>query len=231
MKIKEFLPPGIRQQQDLNSIIWQDENTIHPEVRAKLIKIASFFKEYIEIDFPIVDIVVTGGQTGKFYTESSDLDLHLITDFDKIDCDQEVAELFDTKRNLFNKEYNIKIKGIPVEVYVEDVKQPAVGGAYSILKQQWLRQANQPNGQIDDEKIKIKSQELFDLISKSLTLDNLELLDQMKDLIWNYRKQGLQKQGEFGVANLVFKSLRNSGILDQLRSKIKDLESQKFGLK
>ena len=49
-------------------------------------------------------------------------------------------------------------------------------------------------------------------------------------MIWQYRKLGLAKEGEFGTANLVFKTLRNSGILQRLVDKILELENQKLSL-
>lgn len=229
MKIIEFLQPGIEQHDTLNPLLWQDNNLL-PEVKQKLLDIAKHFKKFVDIEFPVVDVVITGGQTGRYYTKQSDLDLHLITDFKQIECDQEVEELFDTKKMLYKKRYDITIKGIDVELYVEDISKPAIGGSYSIVKDQWLRPSTEPKSQVDKLAIEKQSQKLAQLIQKTISTGDLELLHKLKDNLGLYRRAGLAKQGEYGTANLVFKTLRNSGHIDQLRSAIKDLESKNLSL-
>ena len=230
MKILEFLKPGYKEQLDLNPSIWQDENNLQPEVKEQIAKIAQHFKQFVDVEFPVLDIVVTGGQTGKYYTEDSDLDIHLITNYNQIDCDQEIAELFNTKKTLYKKTYDIKIKGIEVELYVEDIEMPAVGGAFSLVKNKWIRNPTQPNREIDKEKIENLSLKLSQKILKALSSNKLDTLKEVKRMIWQYRKLGLAKEGEFGTANLVFKTLRNSGILQRLVDKILELENQKLSL-
>ncbi len=230
MRILEFLKPGYIEQSQLNPEIWQDSNNIKPEIKNKIIEIAAHFKDFVDINFPVLDIVITGGQTSQFYTDSSDLDIHLITDFNKIKCDQEVAELFTTKKSLYKKNYDIKIKGIEVELYVEDLKMPAVGGSFSLIKDKWIRPPTTPSQKIDKEKISKLSLEFSKKIIKSLSTDNLNNLKQVKELIWSYRKLGLAKQGEYGTANLVFKTLRNSGILQKLIDRIRELENQQLSI-
>jgi hypothetical protein len=68
----------------------------------------------------VEDITITGGQVSYYYTDKSDLDLHLIVDMNNTTCDREAAELFDTKRLLYAEEHNIEVYGIPVGLYVED---------------------------------------------------------------------------------------------------------------
>ena len=231
MKIIEFLKPGIVVQKNLNPVVWDSDSRIHADVKEKLLIIAQHFKEYVEVDFPIIDVIITGGQTGKYYTEQSDLDLHLVTDYDQIECDRELEELFQTKKTLYKKDFDISIKGIPVELYVEDKKTPAVGGAYSLVNDKWIRMSTSPKDPIDQELIDTQSEKLGKLIARAVVSNDLELLYKIKDFLQDYRRKGLKNQGEFGVANLVFKTLRNSGILDQLKIKIKRLESDKLGLK
>ena len=42
----------------------------------------------------------------------------------------------------------------------------------------------------------------------------------MKDKLKNYRKSGLEKEGEYSYENLVFKYLRRSGLLEKLYNTI-----------
>jgi len=230
MRISEFLSSEFSVKRDLNPAIWNN-NQIIPEVKEKLLTIARHFADYVDVDFPILDVVITGGMTGQYYTEHSDLDLHLITDYQKIDCDQEVEELFDTKKNLYKREYDITIKGIPVELYVEDINRPAIGGSYSLLRDKWLRKPSEPTKNIDSELVQAQTDKLASLLTKAFSLDDLDFLKKTKIFLWHYRKQGLAKEGEFGTANLVFKSLRNLGLLDKLRNRIKELENKSLSLK
>ena len=71
----------------------------------------------------MVDIIITGGQTGKYYTSQSDLDLHLITDYRQIDCDQELEELFDTKRMLYMPT-SILLMGLGQECEIVEILTP-----------------------------------------------------------------------------------------------------------
>ena len=44
------------------------------------------------------------------------------------------------------------------------------------------------------------------------------------------RKAGLERAGEWSTENLVFKILRNLGMIDQLAEKIRELEDQELSL-
>lgn len=230
MKIIEFLKFEFNDQKELNTLLWKNSETLKPEIRLHLLKIATHFKKYVGVEFPIKDVIITGGQTNKFYTEHSDIDLHLITDFSKIDCDEEIYELFDTKRKLYQKEYDIQINGIPVELYIENINQPSVGGSYSIITNKWIKHSTNPPTEINQEKILKVSEKLFNIINYALSSNDVNKLQTLKSQIWKYRKMGLAKDGEYGTGNLVFKTLRNSGILKSLLDKIKDLENKNLSI-
>lgn len=230
MKIVEFLPPGIESHKELNPYIW-DGSQLKSAVKQKLVAIAKHFQNYVDVEFPIVDIIITGGQTSRYYTKYSDLDLHLITDYDQIECDQELGELFDTKRLLYKEQYDISIKGIPVELYVEDSRQFAAGGAYSILKDKWLRPSTEPDKPIDDQEVNQLAQKWYRIITNAIKLQDMNSLENVLDMLKTFRKKGLKVQGEYGSANLAFKSLRNSGIVDKLRKTIINLRNQELGMK
>lgn len=230
MKILELLPPGVETHDQLNPNLWHGSR-LDLAVKQKLIAIAKHFQNYVDIEFPIVDIIITGGQTSRYYTKYSDLDLHLITDYDQIDCDQELSELFDTKRLLYKEQYDIKIKGIPVELYVEDSRQFAAGGAYSIISDKWLRPSTEPDRQIDNSQINQLAEKWYKIISTTIKSKDINSLENVLDNLKKFRKKGLQVQGEYGSANLAFKSLRNSGIVDKLRKTIIQLRNLELGMK
>jgi hypothetical protein len=65
------------------------------------------------------------------------------------------------------------------------------------------------------------------LITTRLATKELDQISQVKDMLWGYRKAGLAREGEMGTPNLVFKTLRNSGVTDMLLaavSKLGDLD-------
>ena len=67
---------------ELNPKLW-DGLELKPEVKEKLNEIAEAFKEYLDIpEDAILDIRITGSSASYNYTEYSDLDLHLIIDYE-----------------------------------------------------------------------------------------------------------------------------------------------------
>lgn len=210
MRILEF-----QTHDDLNSKLW-DNDTLRPDVKSALIKIAKDFKTFIDVPFKVVDIVITGGQVSYYYTEHSDLDLHLVVDFDSVACDREAAELFDAKRLLYAKRYDITVKGIPVELYVEDDRYPAVSASYSVLEDRWIKHPAKQEEVIDREKIEKMSSMWQNLIEKILASNDIETAKKCLSLLRKYRKMGLKTSGEYGVENLVYKTLRNKKTLEHL---------------
>jgi hypothetical protein len=206
---------GYEEHDRLNPKLW-DGNKLRPEVKVKLLKIANKFKEFIELDIPVIDIHITGGQVTYHYTEHSDLDLHLIIDYSEIDCDQEVEELLDTKRLLFKEKFQINIRGIPVEPGTEDVNRPTVSSAWSLKTNSWIREPKNYSGKIDHENIEKQYIYWDKLIRSVLSQNDIRSAQKVLKLLRKYRKIGLKQTGEYGVENLVYKSLRNSRTLEKL---------------
>jgi len=228
MKIAEYTPP-IEIHKELNPKLWQDEK-LRKDVQLALLKIAKEFYQFLEIDIKIIDIYVTGSQANYNYTDHSDLDLHLIVDYNTVSCDQPVGKLFDTKRKLWKEYHDITVNGIPVELYVEDSNQPAVSSTYSVLKDTWISKPEIPDTEFQEEEVKRIVIIWEKVIKGAMATNSLELLNHVKDLLSQYRKAGLAKSGEYGVPNLVFKSLRNDGMISALMEKIGDLKDRQLSL-
>ena len=214
MRIVEFIA-GFEQHQTLNPYLW-DNDSLRLDVKSALIKIADDFKNFIDIPFKVEDVLITGGQVSYHYTKHSDLDLHLVVDFKKVACDREAAELFDSKRHLYKQKYDINIKGIPVELYVEDIDFPAVSSSYSIISDTWIKRPNQDVGEVDTIKIEKIVNQWQELIDKVMGSKDVEIARKLLRSLRNFRKIGLKRDGEFGVANLVYKTLRNTQSLEKL---------------
>lgn len=209
-----------------------DRNRLRPEVRQKLLAIAQDFKHYCEIDFPIDDIQITGSQVSYHYTDDSDLDLHLIVDYSKIDCDRELAELFDTKRHLYEREYDIRIRGIPVGLYVENQATPGVsGGQYSVIQDQWIKEPKPFTGQIDQDRFTKDLDTWKKTIDKVLGLNDVELAKKCLKSLRNYRKLGLKTTGEYGTENLVYKALRRSQMLANLSDRVDQAHARNLSIR
>ena len=228
MRILEF-DLGFEQHSELNPKLWQG-NQLRSEVHSALLKIARDFVEYIDIPVEVKDLVLTGSQLGYFYTKQSDLDLHLIVDFDTVDCDREAAELFDTKRLLYKKQYDINIRGIPVEVYIEDSNFPAVSATYSLGQQQWITSPPTEAEEIDVKQVERMTQVWSTVIDHTLKTNDLETARNTIKMLRNYRKLGLKLTGELGIENLVYKTLRNSKIIEKLMKMIGDLHDQSLSI-
>jgi hypothetical protein len=214
MRILEFIK-GYEEHDRLNPKLWDGEQ-LRPEVKSTLLKVADKFREFIDLDVPVLDIHITGGQVTYHYTEKSDLDLHLIIDYDKIDCDREVEELLDSKRLLFKEKYHINIRGIPVEPGTEDQNRPTVSSAWSLKTDSWVREPKNYSGKINTEEVEKQSIQWQKIIRSVLNQNDPETAQKVLKLLRKYRKIGLKQTGEYGVENLVYKTLRNTGTLEQL---------------
>jgi hypothetical protein len=210
---------GYEEHDRLNPKLW-DGIQLRPEVKVKLLQIAEKFREFIDIDVPVIDVQITGGQVTYHYTEQSDLDLHLIIDYGKIQCDQEVEELLDTKRLLFKEKFQINIRGIPVEPGTEDQTRPTVSSAWSLKTNSWIREPKNYSGKIDRKSIEKQYEYWDNLIRYVLNQNDFEMAQKVLKLLRKYRKIGLKQTGEYGIENLVYKSLRNSKSLEKLVSYI-----------
>ncbi len=208
----------------LNPNIWDDDFKLNNQVRAVLLKNAIEFIKYLNLEnLPIVDIVFTGSLANYTWTDYSDIDVHIVTDFDKLDVDDEtLTELFKTKKSLWETKVKSKVKGYDVELYVEDSNEEVNStGVYSLMKDQWIEKPIKQMVGIDTSDVQLKSASLMNLIDHIDGLDKSDtkvaLFDALKEKLANYRKAGLQDEGEFSTENLVFKILRNNGYLKKIK--------------
>lgn len=207
---------GFEPHDELNPRIWHGDQ-LDKDVESALIKIAQDFKKFIDVPFNVVDVRITGGQVSYFYTEHSDLDLHLVADFSSVNCDREAAELFDAKRLLYKERFDITVKGIPVELYVEDLDHPAVSASYSVMKRTWIKHPNKDVGPFDVNEIEKLSRVWSTIIQHSLDRKDVETARKTMNLLRKFRGLGLKTGGEYSTANLVYKTLRNSDLIKKLQ--------------
>lgn len=116
------LDEDIEKHEELNPLLFEDDE-LKPEIKEAIEKIVTQFVEDLKTDgvkIEVKDVILVGSNVSYNYTKDSDLDVHIIVDKDTLDCDPEIYTLlYGAYRSLFNKNYDITIKGIPVEIYVE----------------------------------------------------------------------------------------------------------------
>jgi len=211
----------------LNPKLWED-GTLKPEVKTQLIKIAEVFEEFIDIKLNVIDYTLTGSNANYTWTEYSDLDLHIIV---KGMPDEKERELYNAKKALWSEEHNITIKGLLVECYVQGEKEEHHStGVYSIVADQWLEKPKKVKPKINDAAVIAKKDSLVHDIETALLSKDITDLRKIKTRITKMRKAGLAKAGEWSTENLVFKVIRNLGLIDKLNDEIKDLEDQELSL-
>lgn len=210
----------------LNKRLWDDREHLRPEVREKLLAIADDFRESLGVkDIDLEDITISGSNAAFNYTPNSDIDLHLVVDIPE---DEVYKELFDAKKFEYNNQHNIRIGGFPVELYVQDSKEPHVSqGIYSILNDKWLSVPKRKKADINDSSVRHKYDLIQNQIEDAVSSGDYDKMAKMMKRVKNLRKAGLDKSGEFSPENLAFKMLRTQGVIQKLidaRNEAKDRE-------
>jgi len=227
MKVQELSPDPITHNDQLNPKLWADDRLI-PEVRRQLLIIAKHFAEYLNVErLNLKDITISGSNASFGYSDSSDLDLHLVAVVDT----PEKAELYDAKKNVYNSRYNITIKDIDVELYVQDARQKHhSSGIYSILNDQWISEPKPGAPKATAQEVKSKARNYSAKINQALKSDELDTAKSAMAGLRKLRQAGLEAGGEHSVENLAFKLLRARGQIDKLRKYIDKLESASLSI-
>ena len=192
-------------------------------VRDRLLIISDKFIEFLGVEFFIYDVILTGSLANYNWSEYSDVDLHILIDYDESTHNNALlAEFFAAKKQVWNELHNITIKGFEVEMYVQDVKEPHISsGVYSILNDKWVVEPRREKQYIDDRGIFEKGEEYANLIDSLIEktesgIDVSKEIEDVKKKIKRFRQSGLDKGGEYSYENLTFKLLRRNGYIKKL---------------
>lgn len=214
----------------LNPKLWNNDKLL-PEVRDKIIEIIDQFLSTIDLDIKIIDARIVGSQASFNYTSKSDLDVHLISNFDLMDASEQIITLlYNCLKSKFNSEYDISIRGINVELYLEDMKSSAISnGVYSIFEDRWIRYPHKLDN-IPEINIDSDIREWKDRIDTTIQFGNTESIEKLIDDLYILRKDSLALDGEYGKGNQIFKELRNNDLLDDLKTAYKKKRSKELTL-
>lgn len=211
---------------ELNPKIWESDNSLNTEVRTKLLEIANEFIEFLGVPIIVDDVIFTGSLANFNWSEYSDIDLHIVCDFEQFDKELLPLhqELFTVKKTIFNTNHDIRIFGYEVELYTQNSSESHFSsGVYSVMFDKWEVKPEKENPKIDTELLKSKIKNWtnqIDTVVKSASLKNIdearEYIKKFNEKLKKYRSSGLKEGGEYSYENLVFKYLRRSNYLEKL---------------
>ena len=209
-----------------------DGDKLKPVIKRQLDIITNDFIEYMGIpDLAVEDVIITGSNVAYTYTPHSDIDLHLLVDFAKLPNSDVYKELFNAKKSLYNDTYEITIRDIPVELYVQDTAQAHTSlGEYSLYKDEFTRIPTKKRANLDEISAEAKFERLEELCIEGLKTKDLDKVNEVLSIIKRYRQAGLDNKGEFGPENLAFKAIRSKGYFQALFDLRNKLRAQQLSI-
>ena len=111
-------------------------------------------------------------------------------------------------------------------------------GIYSVMYNKWIKEPVQSDipdiNQEEFEKVFKKWEDKYfdfvtDILNKNKEVSADSIYDFIED-IYDLRKESMEKEGEYGIGNLVFKEMRNLGYLDQLKDLKNKLQNKELSL-
>lgn len=225
-----LLLEAVEVHETLNPKLWNNDNTLKTEVYQKLYDIAQEFIKFIEIPLNIVDIEIVGSNASYNYNETSDIDLHIIVNSEVNYVEPEILRtLYNARKSSFNDNYDLTIEGIPVELYIEDVKDGnATNGRFSLSKNEWIIFPEPLTYEIPD--ISLELEDYIDKCEEVIRGNDPEAILNLINDIYMMRKIGLAENGEASIGNLVFKELRSMNMLQLLKDRYYELRSEDLSL-
>ena len=182
-KVKDELNPEIWDYADSKN---DKEPHLKPEIDKRLLEIADDFIRFLGVDVDVEDITMTGSLSNYNWSSFSDIDLHVLIDFESSDInDKGLRELFNAKQGMWNSLHNIEVYGYEVELYAQNSNEPHFStGVYSVLNDEWLVSPNKIKDTWDNQKLLQKSLSWMDMIDgverKSYLKSSEETLEMIK---------------------------------------------------
>ena len=227
---KKFLEEGelstssIKIQSRLHPSFWFNRD-LKPDIARKLMAIAEDVSKKLEIMDFIDDVIITGSIAGYNWHSFSDIDLHILLDFSKVDKNVELVKKYlDAQKTLWNKNHDIMINDHEVEIYFQDINEKhESSGIYSVMMGTWEQKPSKKNVKLDIIAAEKKADTLNNEIEMLQSMFRKKkyrlvygLSEKIRSKIKNMRKTGLSREGIYSPENLAFKILRNNGILEIL---------------
>lgn len=206
-------------------------NLLLPDVRKQIIEIVSKFEDYIQVPIMIADIQLVGSNVSYNYTDTSDLDVHIIANFEATSCDTSILQaLYDAKKSAFNKNLDITLHGVEVELYVQDIRSATISnGIYSVCDNRWIKEPK-PIKSITKHNTEKEFEKWSQRINQVLEHNNYEEINDTITTLYLIRHNSIAVDGEYGKGNALFKDIRSAGLLQQLKDALDKALSKKLSL-
>jgi len=228
LRFEEVDPETFEKKQELKPKFWRD-GKLDAKIMKRLIKITQEFIEDLDFPHPIAveDITLTGSLANYNWSKYSDIDLHIVIDFSKIDFNRKlVKKLFDESRMRWNEQHDIMIYGHEVEIYVEDTLEVhKSSGIYSIMNNEWVKEPVPGEVHFDYPTARKKADaietevNLIDKFAEEKPRAALKSTERLKAKIRRIRRAGLNSpEQEYSAENIAFKILRREHTLDKLNN-------------
>lgn len=233
-KLLKELKLTLKSNEELNPELWNKQK-LDPEVWRALNKIGKEWADFANIpQSAIRDVILTGGNANYNYTKHSDIDLHLVVDKEKIDCQGLLDDYLQSKKQLWALTHDITVKGQPVELYAQDFRDPfrKGQGIYSLKSNRWLQEPTKFEIDRNHPEVVRKTKEWMNIIDELIDSksDDIETFKKLKNRLKGMRAGAIEKGGESAPENLVFKELRNRGYLDKMSKYVRNLEDEGLSL-
>ena len=136
------------------------------------------------------------------------------------------------KKTLWELTHNVTILGAKAEPYIErpGVTRKKSQGVYSLMKQRWIQEPEKMEDDLDEKELEKKVKNIKHKIDCFIKSEDPEALQSLVKRLRVGRGVSLQKYGEYGFENMVFKELRNQGYIDKIRSTVVNLKSRSLSL-
>ena len=203
--------------------LWDSAQHLDPKARINLLRMAYDFYEKTNLPAPIMDVYLMGSISNYNWTTDSDIDVHVIIDYNKLQMPKETGnKTVKTAGAQWNQEHNILVKRHKVEMNLQNASEPKpyVTGIYSLVNDQWVRKPTKVMPQLDRGIIKMQYKSMKAYIDNALQSGNREQMKGAKKYLDAYRQYGLDTYGELSYENIIFKILRARGIIKQLKDSI-----------
>lgn len=216
----------------LNQTLWDGE-ILKPEVRAALLAFADAWKAELKIPSDaILDVVFVGGNANYNYAAQSDIDVHLLVNVSKISCDASLfADFVAAKQKLWVRTHKIKVMGYDVEPYAQEPfrEYTPQKGVFSLRSNQWLQRPNRAdcitgNSDAVRDGVLAYARQIESLV---ISPDGVTELGKLLAKLKSERDASIhQGEGEFSLANLIYKELRNGGYIDKIEARLLQMHDE-----
>lgn len=215
---------------NLDPDFFDPDNKLKQDIRDVLMDVLADVKqELAKKDFDLEDegVILTGSLVDVNFDKNSDVDFHVLVDFNKFDDPTLVQNFLQSFAKNYNNRFNLR--GRNLELYFQDSREPHISpGVYDVVNNDWIippegvKIVRTPQMLLAADSIKkridrfVKEYEEADKSDKDIVVAHLAKLQGFFSSLRDMRKRALSAGGLGSFGNQVFKLLRRNGAFDSL---------------